>query len=41
MKLYIFVEGKTDIQFFDRILKQELHRKYDDFECIPFAEDQI
>ncbi len=39
MKLYIFVEGKNDIDFFEKILNSEIKRKFDEFECIPYAEN--
>ena len=39
MKLYIFVEGKNDIDFFEKILNSEIKKRFDDFECIPYVEN--
>ena len=41
MKLYIFVEGKTDIQFFERILNREINKKFDEFKCIAYVENKF
>jgi len=40
MKLYIFVEGIWDSKFFNNFLKKVLDNKFDEFECVEFAENR-
>ena len=41
MKLYIFVEGEHDEDFFKKILNQELNRKYGELECKRYGENNF